>query len=73
MSTDVLERIEAAIPNLSLDEQLQLLAHLAQRIRSHAQPLATTAQLAAMAADPEIQQEIQQIAAEFQGTEADGL
>ena len=75
MNTTALERIEADISQLSLSEQLLLMERLAHRIRDRAlrpQPLLTD-QLAAMASDPDIQRELQQIEAEFAGTETDGL
>jgi hypothetical protein len=75
MNTTALERIEADISQLSLSEQLLLMERLAHRIRDRAlrpQP-SLTDQLAAMASDPDIQRELQQIEAEFAGTETDGL
>ena len=75
MSTTTLERIEADISQLSLSEQLLLMERLAHRIRRHTlrpQP-SLTDQLTAMASDPDIQRELQQIEAEFAGTETDGL
>jgi hypothetical protein len=70
-----LDRIESDIDRLSLPDQLWLMEHLAHRIRSRAiQPLdIQEGDLAAMAADPDIQHELEQIAAEFMVTEADGL
>ena len=75
MTTSTLERIETDIAQLSLAEQLWLMEHLARRIRqSSLRPLSVQeADSAAMAADPAIQQEVQQIAAEFALTELDGL
>ena len=75
MTTPTLERIEADIAHLSLDEQLWLMERLVHRIRQHAlHPLVIEeSDLAAMAADPDIQREMQQIAAEFAVTEMDGL
>jgi hypothetical protein len=75
MTTPTLERIETDIAQLSLAEQLWLMERLAHRIRqSSLRPLRVQeADLAAMAADPAIQQEVQQIAAEFAVTEQDGL
>ena len=75
MNTTALERIEADISQLSLSEQLLLMERLAHRIRDRTlrpQP-SLTDQLAAMASDPDIQRELQQIEAEFAGTETDGL
>jgi hypothetical protein len=75
MTTATLERIETDIAQLSLAEQLWLMERLAHRIRqSSLRPLGVQeADLAAMAADPAIQQEVQQIAAEFALAEPDGL
>jgi hypothetical protein len=75
MTTPTLERIEAEIAHLPLAEQLWLMERLAQRIRTRTlQMLPVGArELAEMAQDPAIQQELQQINAEFAVTEADGL
>lgn len=75
MSNTVLERIEADLDQLSIVDQLWLIERLAQRIRHQAQPHQSTleSQLAAMANDPDIQRELQEIAAEFEGTNLDGL
>ncbi len=75
MTTPTLERIEADIAQLSLAEQLWLMEHLAQRIRTRTlqMPTVRERELAAMAHDPVIQHELQQINAEFAVTEADGL
>jgi hypothetical protein len=75
MNTTTLEQIEADISQLSLSEQLLLIERLARRIRDRTlrpQP-SRTDELAAMASDPDIQRELQQIEAEFAGTETDGL
>lgn len=75
MNTAELEQIEADISQLSLSEQLLLMERLAHRIREHtlrSRP-ALADQLAAMASDPDIQRELQQIEAEFASTETDGL
>ncbi|PDV97147.1 hypothetical protein [Candidatus Chloroploca asiatica] len=75
MTTPTLERIETDIAQLSLAEQLWLMERLAHRIRQFSlRPLRVQeADLAAMAADESIQQEVQHIAAEFAVTEQDGL
>jgi hypothetical protein len=75
MTTPTLERIETDIAQLSLAEQLWLMERLAHRIRqSSLRPLIMQeGDLAAMAADPAIQHEVQQINAEFAVTEMDGL
>jgi hypothetical protein len=69
-----LSQLEERISQLSLEEQLWLIARVAQRL--HTQLVAHSpveAQLMAMAADPEIQAELRAIAAEFVHTETDGL
>jgi hypothetical protein len=75
MTTPTLERIETDIAQLSLAEQLWLMERLAHRIRQSSLYSLTVQEddLAAMAVDPAIQQEIQQIEAEFVVTEMDGL
>jgi hypothetical protein len=69
------EAIETAIAQLSLADQFRLMERLVSRIRSRAlhEPAAAESDLAAMAHDPAIQEELRQIAAEFAVTEADGL
>jgi hypothetical protein len=75
MTTMILERIETDIAQLSLAEQLWLMERLAHRIRQSSLRRVNVqeADLAAMAADSSIQQELQHIAAEFAVTEQDGL
>jgi len=74
MNLSTLSQIEAHITQLSLDEQLWLIARIAQRLRAQLVAQSPSdAQLAAMAADPEIQNELQAIAEEFASAEADGL
>jgi hypothetical protein len=70
-----IETIETAIDQLSLAEQFRLMERLMNRIRSRTlrAPAVPEDDLVAMAGDPAIQQELRQIAAEFAGTEADGL
>ena len=74
MNFPALSQIEEHIAQLSLDEQLWLIARVAHRLRAQLitqSPL--DAQLAAMAADPEVQNELRAIAEEFAYAEADGL
>jgi len=74
MNSPVLSQIEENINQLSLDEQLWLIEQLAHRIRENTfEQIAWDNQLAAMAADPEIQNELQKIGEEFAFAEADGL
>ena len=74
MNMMVLSQIEENIYELSLDEQLWLIERLAQHIRNAmARNDDIETQLTAMANDPEIQDELQMISAEFAIAEADGL
>ena len=74
MISPVLSRIEESINQLSLDEQLWLIEQLAHRIRENTLKQSVwDNQLVAMAADPEIQNELQKIGEEFAFAEADGL
>jgi hypothetical protein len=75
MTTPTLEQIETDIAQLSLTEQLLLMERLVHRIRQTTlHPLVVQeSDLAAMAADPAIQREVQQINDEFAVTEMDGL
>lgn len=75
MSASPLSQIEDSVQQLSLPEQLELMAWLAQTI--HRQTLPNHEEmgeeLVAMANDPDIQRELTAIQAEFAGTETDGL
>jgi len=75
MDSSTVARIEADINRLSLAEQTLLLERLAQLIRRAATVGERNweTQLAAMADDPQIQQEILRIEAEFETASADGL
>jgi hypothetical protein len=77
MSSTVLSQIERTISHLSYDEQLWLIEQLAHNLREvgsdSVEQAAFESQLAAMATDPEIQAELQEIHREFAVTEADGL
>ena len=74
MKMMVLSQLEKNIYELPLEEQLRLMERLAQNIRN---ALATKQdiemQLAAMANDPEIQNELKLIEEEFALAEANGL
>lgn len=67
MNASVLSKIEDTFSQLSFTEQLWLIERLIQQIRDNMvgkeDPFET--ELAAMAAGPEIQQELQQIGAKF--------
>jgi hypothetical protein len=74
MSLSVLTEIEERINQLSPDERIWLMGRLAYGLRkSDSRHTALERELAAMAADPAIQREIQKINEEFAVTEADGL
>ena len=74
MNLTILSQIEAHLHQLSLVEQLWLIEHLAQRLREQLTVQNTVeSQLAGMAADPEIQQELRRIEEEFAPAAADGL
>lgn len=66
MNLSALSQIEESINQLSLDEQLWLIERLTQNIRKHVGAQNTLEdQLAAMAADPEIQHELRKINNDF--------
>jgi len=67
MKPIALVEIERQLQQLSSDEQLWLIERLVQALRRHYAPTQAdwAGQLAAMAADPEIQRELRQIDDEF--------
>ena len=70
----LLSELEENISRLSLDEQLLLIERVSHRIRQNISGKADIdTQLGEMAADPEIQRELQEIEREFSVTEQDGL
>jgi hypothetical protein len=75
MRNSVLAQIESSFSQLSVSEQLQLIERLVHQV--HEVTLKRRGefeqQLATMAADPEIQRELQRIEFEFSNTQADGL
>lgn len=75
MNSSILSQIEERFTQLSHEEQLWLLERLVHHLHETAvrEQELMTRQLEAMAADPEIQQELQRIEAEFASAEADGL
>ena len=74
MNLAALSQIEERIAQLSLAEQLWLIERVAQRLRDTLEAQsAFDPQLAAMAADQEIQQELRRIEEEFAPAAADGL
>ncbi|MBI3823866.1 MAG: hypothetical protein HY289_14450 [Planctomycetes bacterium] len=73
MKSSALQTIEKELPQLSRQEQLWLIEHLTKDLRKQAPPPNFEADLIEMSKDPQIQQEIRAIEAEFMGTEEDGL
>ena len=73
MAANQLDFIMSQVQRLSVREQLQIIKRVADLLGRADQPPRNEAQLAAMAADPNIQRELRQIEAEFAGTESDGL
>jgi len=75
MNQTVLSQIEDTFNKLSISEQLRLIERLVHQV--HQNTLRQTNQfedqLSLMAADPEIQHELQRIEQEFAYAEADGL
>lgn len=70
----LLAELEENINRLSVDEQLLLIERVSHRIRTNfSGKTDIDAQLSKMAADPEIQKELQKIEHEFSATEQDGL
>ena len=68
-----LTEIESAITRLSRADRLWLIERLAHGLRHGSNDSRFDAALAEMAADPEIRQELGQIASEFAPAEMDGL
>ncbi|MBI4551752.1 MAG: hypothetical protein HY710_05750 [Candidatus Latescibacteria bacterium] len=75
MNSSTLSEIEDKINQLSYDEQLGLIERLAHRLRNSMmeEQNLIESQLVAMAADPEIRNELRKIEQEFAPTEMDGL
>ena len=75
MATSAESEIETRFAQLSAEAQLSLLERLVHCTRETVTglPVAWEADLAAMAADPQVQKELISINAEFQVTEADHL
>jgi hypothetical protein len=75
MATPVPSQIESEFARLSPEAQLDLLERLVRRVRVAVSGRAENwdAELSAMAADPQVQQELHSINSEFRGAEADGL
>lgn len=74
MSEIVLAQIEKHIQELPVDEQLLLIARVAEKLRHNAQnDFEFEADLARMADDEEVQAELKSIERDFAVTELDGL
>ncbi len=77
MHSTILNQIEEMVGCLSRREQLRLIEQLAHRLREGSKnsdvSRQSNSQLVAMAADAEVQAELQKIDHEFGVTEADGL
>lgn len=74
MSDVALSQIEKSIVELPVDEQLQLISRVAERLRrQNALNSDFESGLAEMAADEEVQQELRNIERDFRRTEFDGL
>jgi hypothetical protein len=75
MSNSALTQLEDGFKQLSTSEQLYLIERLVHHVHDAAlkQPNDVDAQLALMASDPQIQNEIRRIEREFSHAEADGL
>lgn len=75
MEQSILSQIEDSFSQLSVSEQRRLVELLVNRVRQNAlnDENDLDNQLALMAADPEIQSELQQIEREFAHAEAGGL
>ena len=74
MNLSGLSQIERKISQLSREEQLRLIERIVHRLRkSNKERVDLDSQLAAMAHDPEIQEEMRRIEKEFALTETNGL
>jgi hypothetical protein len=71
MDLATLNQLDRQIAQLSLDEQLWLIERIARRLRESPVPddEALQKELAAMAADPDIQRELRQIEEGFRGAQ----
>lgn len=74
MSETVLSQIEQSILKLTVDEQRRLISRVSSRLRKESgiQP-DFEKELARMAGDEDIQNELREIEADFRHTEFDGL
>lgn len=73
MNSAMLSELERQIHRLTPDEQLWLIEQMVHQLRKPHSPGTLELELAAVAADPDIQREIREIDEEFKGTESDGL
>ena len=75
MSQQIPSQIEESFNQLSRSEQSRVIEYLIRRMkeRSSRQPDDLDSELAAMAVDPDIQAELQEIEREFSHADSDGL
>ena len=75
MNQSMISQIEDTFSRLSIPEQLLLIERLVHQVHKSTlkQPTDLENQLALMAADPQIQNELEKIEEEFAYAEADGL
>jgi uncharacterized protein YicC (UPF0701 family) len=75
MAVSSVNEIESQFARLPTDSQLSLLERLVHQLRRNfgATQESWEAELSAMAADPQIQEELRRIDSEFGAAEADGL
>jgi hypothetical protein len=75
MNQAIISQIEDTFSKLSISEQLSLIERLVHQVQKSTlkQPTGLENQLALMAADPQVQNELERIEEEFAYAEADGL
>jgi len=73
MNADGLFQLEQQIRKLSTEEQFWVLERVVHQLRNKTSRSNLEVELAAMAADPEIQRELQKINEEFEHAEENGL
>jgi hypothetical protein len=69
----LLTEIEQQVRQLPYDQQLLLIERLIAGLRKESRSEAMSSQLHAMASDPEIRRQLDEIDAEFASAESDGL
>ena len=75
MNQTIPSQIEDSFNQLSVPEQLRVIEHLVRRVhdKSRGEADDLDGQLAMMAADPDIQNELREIEQDFACTDSDGL